>query len=305
MQCDRCEYACLADVEWQENKQGHHRPYMHCEDPFGWGKIPLEQADVQLWRTSFSHLADVAASLFGFQMPREEVITDRLWWLGGKNIAQRDVDFFLARGAYWDDAFHLFSRNGRLKECANPFVLVPYEVNGPSPFPSKAPVRSLASLLQFDDHQLHLRQEQVAETVRQIGAERQQTMIPIPTPPGTTWSQVLIEFANDDYVQISVGKERQYRSFAEMGFADLRKPVPTPSELWEHFRTLAKYEGRIGWDTAHAVADKDRNKVRKWISAIRQKLRAIFPDIADDPFESYHRARAYQLKCILRSTTEK
>ena len=88
-------------------------------------------------------------------------------------------------------------------------------------------------------------------------------LIPISTPPGTTWSQVMIEFANDDYLQISIGKDRHIRSIVEMGFADLRKPEPTPNELWEHFRTLAKFDGHIGWETSRAVVEKDRDKVRK------------------------------------------
>jgi hypothetical protein len=48
------------------------------------------------------------------------------------------------------------------------------------------------------------------------------------------------------------------------------------------------------------VAEKDREKVRKWISAIRQKLKAVFPDIAGDPFEPYKKVKSYQVKCMLR-----
>jgi hypothetical protein len=164
-------------------------------------------------------------------------------------------------------------------------------------------VRSLTSLLQYEANALQLRQEHLVGTIRSAGTIRQQQIIPIPTPHGTTWYQVLIEFANEEHVHICVGKDRYTRSFAEMGFADLRKPEPTPSELWGHFRTLAKYEGRIGWDTPGAVAEMDRNRVSKWMSAIRQKLLAVFPDIADDPFEPYEKVGAYQVKCVLRLRT--
>ena len=174
--------------------------------PWNGELIPLDRKDVQLWHTSFTHLADAVAGLLDFRAPREEVIPERLWWLGGKMIEQRDVDIFLAKGADWEDASQLFTRNGRMRECATPLVLVPCDVPVPSPFPSAAPVRSITSLLQCDGDHLRLRHEQLAETVRHIGAGRQQLIIPIPTSPGTTWSQVLIEFANDDYVQVSIGK---------------------------------------------------------------------------------------------------
>ena len=298
--CQRCASTCLADVEWRTTRDGPAEPYHQCDQSMAWGAIPLDRRDLQRWHTSFTHLADAIAIFLDFHVPREEVIPERLWWLGGKMIEQRDVDIFLARGADWTDAPQLFARSGRMQECATPLVLVPCEVPVPSPFPGTVPVRSLISLLQFDGCQLHLRHEQLAETIRHIGIERQQQTIPILTPPCTTWLQVVMEFANDDYLQISVGKERHVRSFAEMGFADLRKPAPTPSELWVHLRTLAKYEGRIGWDTPLAMTKKERGKVRKWISDIRLKLQTAFPDISDNPFEPYQTAKAYQTKFILR-----
>lgn len=155
-----------------------------------WGEIPLDRKDIQLWQTSFNHLANAVAGFLGFDTPREEVIPERLWWLGGKIIAQRDVDIFLARGADWEDAPDLFKRNGRIRESTTPFVLVPCDVPMPSPFPGTALVRSITSLLRVDGHQLQFRHEQIAEAIRQIDPERQQLMIPISTPPGTTWSQV-------------------------------------------------------------------------------------------------------------------
>jgi hypothetical protein len=214
-------------------------------------------------------------------------------------IAQRDIDLFLARGTGWADAAQVFSRCGRLRESPAPLVLVPADVPLPPPFPDAVTMLTLATLLQVDDDRLQLRQMHLAEAVRRMGRDRQQSLIPIPTPPGTTWAQVLLEFANDEYLQVTIGRERHVRSFAEMGFADLRKPVPTPSELWGHLRTLAEFGGRIGWDTSRAVAEKDRHRVRKWMSALRQKLRAAFPDISGDPFEPYAKVHAYQVKCIL------
>jgi hypothetical protein len=63
---------------------------------------------------------------------------------------------------------------------------------------------------------------------------------------------------------------------------------------------LAKYDGRIGWDTPGVVTVKDRNKVSKWMSGIRQRLQAVFQDITGDPFKPYKTAKAYQVKCMLR-----
>lgn len=300
VRCEYCEDACLMPIQWQASRQGDTRPFIHCRQPDGWGRIPLEPEDVESWQTSFTQLAQVAAGLLGLPAPREELIPDRLWWLGDKVIEHRDVDLFLAKGAHWDDAPHLFMRNGRVRECMTPLILVPHEMPMVSPFPNMAPVRSITSLMRCEANNLQLRHEQLAGTIRGLGRERQQLVIPIPTLPGTAWHQVLIEFANEDYVQVSIGRDKHSRSFAEMGFADLRKPESTPSELWVHFRTLAKYEGRIGWDTPGVVTEKDRKKVSKWMSGIRQRLQAVFPNIAGDPFEQYKKVKAYQVKCCLR-----
>ena len=299
--CTRCANTCIADVEWRVTDDGSARPYVRCEHTMEWGAIPLDRKDLQLWHTSFAQLADATARLLALQAPREEVVPERLWWLGGKMIAQCDIDVFLAKGAHWDDAAQLFMHNSRLRECALPLVLVPHTVPPFSPFPAEVPVRSLTALLHDDGTTVALRHEQLAATIRQRHAGGQQRVIPIPTAPGTTWAQVIIEFVNDEHVQIRVGTARYVRSFADMGCADLRKPAPTPSELWHHLRTLAKHDGHLGWATPDAVKERDRQKVRKWMSGIRQRLQAVFPDLAGDPFEPYARCRAYQTKCRLLS----
>jgi hypothetical protein len=300
VQCEACEHACLMPVQWQASGHGDARPFIYCRQPHGWGRIPLEPSDVECWHTSFTQLAHVAAGLLEMPAPREEVIPDRLWWLGEKMIERRDVDVFLAKGAHWDDAPQLFMRNGRLQECTTPLILVPHEMPAISPFPSVATVRSLTSLIRHDGHGLQLRGEQLADTVRHMGTERKQLLIPVPTSLETTWEQVDIVFVNDDYVQIQVDGARHSRSFAEMGFADLRKPVPTPSELWGHLRALAKFNGCIGWDTPGAVIERDRTKVSKWMSSLRHRLHAVFPNIAGDPFHRYKEVKAFQVKFSLR-----
>jgi len=144
LRCDWYDWGCLADIEWHATGDGDSRPYLRCRQPGGWGNIPLEPVDVESWLTSFTHLAYAVAGFLEFPAPREEVIPERLWWLGGKTIDQRDVDIFLARGAHWNDAPQVFLRNGRVRECATPLILVPDEVPATSPFPNTAPVRSLA-----------------------------------------------------------------------------------------------------------------------------------------------------------------
>jgi hypothetical protein len=287
---------CLAEIQWRTPEE----PYVRCEDGMAWGEIPLNRSDVHLWQTSFSHVAQATAGWLGLTAPREEVIPERLWWIGGMMLERKDLDIYLARGADWEDAPALFQTQGRLTESEAPVILVPHAVPAVSPFPVTAPVRSLTSLLHGDVDHLRLRSEQLTGTARRAGKKRKQQLIPIPTPPGTDWSHVFIEFANDEYVQIHVGTQRYTRSFAGMGFADLRIPAPTPSELWSHLRILAKFHGRIAWDTPGAVRDKDRGHVSKWMSAIRHRLQAVFPGIAGDPFYPYKKVRAFQVKCGLR-----
>ncbi|HEX2950996.1 MAG TPA: hypothetical protein VHV83_15740 [Armatimonadota bacterium] len=299
VRCPHCDSACLVDVEWQQRDGGRACPFLNCVHPHGFGMIPLVYEEVERWHFSCQDLVTAIARILDQQAPCDEIIADRLWWLGAHRIEQRDVDIFFARGVHWADAPHLFMQNTRITECVTPLILVPYDIPMTSPFPRTASLRSLASLLRYEDNQIHLRVEQIAGTIRQRTPERQQQVLPIPTHPDTNWLHVIITFANEEYVQIAVGKDQYLRSYAEMGFADLRKPTTPPSELWNHLRLLAKFNGRLGWDTP-AVSIKNRQKVSKWISGIRQKLQAVFPDIAGDPFEPYKKVKAYQTKCTLR-----
>jgi hypothetical protein len=121
-------------------------------------------------------------------------------------------------------------------------------------------------------------------------------------PDGTRWEQVSIEFINEDVVRIAVGGKVDHRDFAQMGFVDKRKPEERPDRLWGIFREFAKREGKIDWESSVDLPRAEQTKLKKWVSDIRTRLKAVFPQIPEDPFKPYRKVKAYETR--FRLTTK-
>lgn len=116
------------------------------------------------------------------------------------------------------------------------------------------------------------------------------------------WEQVAITFVNEHTVQIKVAGNIEHRSFDEMGFSDLRTKTSEfkPGGLWYIFRKLAEENGEITYqDSAGSFAEPE--KLKKWISQIRKKLKLIFPSISEDPFLLYKEAGGYKTRFLLNT----
>ena len=125
-------------------------------------------------------------------------------------------------------------------------------------------------------------------------------IIPFLVPEETKWENVFISFANEQTVQIKVGKQTKHRSFDEMGFSDARKAVSEPSGLWGIFRQLALLNGEMTFqDSANTFSDP--KKIKKSVSQIRKKLQAVFPNINGDPFHLYKQAKGYKTRFVLNT----
>ena len=115
-----------------------------------------------------------------------------------------------------------------------------------------------------------------------------------PTPPGTTWHQVSIQFISNDAAKISVGKLTKTFMFAEMGFKDHKKG-DQPDSLWRTLQTVfGRSNGEVAWKTDR-IDPKARANLKTQVKQLRKRLQSFF-GIEDDPFEPYRPIKAYKTK---------
>ena len=299
--CDGCDEACREDLEFVEGHAGGLvRAYVVCRlrDDIGRVAVPLER--LQRWAVDPNALAKVLAELVNAYGAVEELVRDRLWWLGQSKVRGRRVDVFLAVGAARPDADRVLGNVERVKECSSPLILVPWDSPLRSVFGIAAKALSLARLLTFEDGSLCIDRPEIEKAIGKEPAKRTQDVVPFPTPDGLTWQRLLIEFQNDEVVKIEAGSVVDHKTFADMGFADRRKKSEEPDKLWVVFRVLAKEEGRIRWGDDSEIPPAQRENLKTNVSDIRKRLRAYFPTIPGDPFKPYRKVKAYETKFVLR-----
>ncbi len=295
--CDGCEEACLEEVIWADSGESSPaRAYIVCRRRDDIGRVPVLTERLRSWQISLSALADRVRLLLDTGPVLEEIVEERLWYLGHVYLNERRTDFLLFRGAAWPDSRLLLNREGRLQECANPVILIPSEIPDNPPLLAPGKVLSLVRLLSLTIEGLKLDRGEIEGVLGRSRARRSQLVAPFQVPEGTCWEQVSIEFVNEDVVRIAVGGNVDHRDFAQMGFADKRKSEERPDRLWTVFLGLAKSEGKIGWGDSVDLPDGNRDKLKKWVSDIRTRLKAVFPQIPEDPFKPYRRVNAYETR---------
>jgi len=298
--CDGCEEACLETVEFIEAEDGALRAVVICSVHEDMAPVPVPLERLQQWALDLDGLARAVSDLSGASGSAEEIVPGRLWGLGRAQFDRRGVDLFLALGAARQDAPTVFGQAGRVREVTMPVVLVPGEVPVHPPFGPEAKVLSLVRMLSVDsDASLTLDRTEIEQQAAKRRAKRTHDVAPFPTPPGTKWEQVVIEFQSQEVVKITAGQVVDHKTFAEMGFADCRRRIEQPDQLWGVLRLMAQSEGRLAWRDDADIPPAKRPKVKQWIKDIRARLRAYF-QIEDNPFKPYRQVRAYETKFVLR-----
>lgn len=114
-----------------------------------------------------------------------------------------------------------------------------------------------------------------------------------PTPPGTKWDDVTIQFISDESIKISAKGVSKEFNYAEIGFKDNRRGV-VPDNQWKVLQHLAKCNGEISWKS-ETESLKDFPKFPKRIEILRKRLKDIM-GIDEDPFYPYKEIKSYKSK---------
>lgn len=107
---------------------------------------------------------------------------------------------------------------------------------------------------------------------------------------GTKWENIVIEFLNDEEVEIKAPKVKHKTNFKKMGFEGRGGK---PSVQWVFLGVLANHSGEINW------GDKEANKrFKKQAQLLAEGLQNYFK-LDYDPFYPYRQVKAYKVKMVL------
>jgi len=109
-----------------------------------------------------------------------------------------------------------------------------------------------------------------------------------PTPPGTTWPQIKIQFRDGHTVTIWAGEKTGRYSYGEMGMLNRKNNKPTVQ--WRWLEGFANSHGEIDWKNKYSAVTLKKQK-----QELSKRLRAFFR-IEDDPIEWIKGTKTYRCK---------
>jgi hypothetical protein len=109
-----------------------------------------------------------------------------------------------------------------------------------------------------------------------------------PTPPGTTWPQIKIQFRDGHTVTIWAGNQSGRYTYTQMGMASRKNGNPT--EQWKLLEGFANSRGQIDWHSRYAS-----DKLKKQKQELSKHLREFFR-LDDDPIEWVKDTKTYRCK---------
>ena len=122
--CEECEEGCWIKPHIREDPQTHQRVGTYfCRRNDDIGPFELDLSRKQRWAFSLSGLAKVVSKAVKPTGKVTELAPERLVMLGTANVDGKVRELFLARGAGWPDAEHVFGNCSRLKMASHPAVL--------------------------------------------------------------------------------------------------------------------------------------------------------------------------------------
>ena len=299
VECRGCEEACLMPVHVYLAQDGRPaRIFIACDKREDAGHILIEPATLEQWQIDISKFASLLATSLGTGHVPDEIIPKKAFYLGSLTInRKRRSAIFVVN----NDSLNLALEAGLPEQYPHPFFLVAAGLHGPQDM-KQGQVVPLSHVLLSSANGLAVDLEDLGEALSAKNRVRHD-VIPFSVPASTEWKHVFISFVNEQTVQIKGAGKTEHRSFDEMGFSDLRAGAneSRPSELWGVFQTLAKYRGDMTFQDSIETFDHPE-KVKKWVSQIRKKLRHVFPDIHGDPFHPYNKVKGYKTRFSLNTS---
>lgn len=153
--CDGCEEGCFIPVEFPPAETPlSTAPFIICNQRDDIGRVRVDPNRLKRWRVDPGLLAWVISKLLGIDQTPQELIRQRLWFLGKVGLTGGSPEVFLARGLTWTDAGETFGHDRDLRESLAPVIFAPGKPsNG---FLPNASLVSLDRLLSIQQNRLVL-----------------------------------------------------------------------------------------------------------------------------------------------------
>jgi hypothetical protein len=239
------------------------------------------------------------AEKLNIKIPPDQLIPGHLWEIG--KISSR-VRLFFMRDITKNDAIAVSAIfNERLKVMRG-LVLVPGDLPAPGILPEQVAAISLNDVIYLDSNKVVINHDLLSKQSEIIAGEKLKvTTIPIDVPASFSWQQVMIEFVSDEDVRICTVGEAELKSFADLGFANVRDGDPIKS--WHLLREFAGHEGVYDINHPSTIYPPEKirqlagagqllqsafsGKLRSALSDLSIKLKELFPGIKGKPFGVY------------------
>jgi hypothetical protein len=292
VECDGCEQACFVSV-FQSRRLEHGVPprfFIACEEREEVGRIPVSPATLEQWQIDIYQFVQLLTSTLGVKAEPEEIIPRQVFNLGSLTLKRKVRTLIFVANQ------QIFQANlgNDAVQGANPVFLIGAGQMGVENIAGGFAI-PLASILIDPETGINVDVEGLSALLSSSNKQAKRSdLVPLRPPKGTKWSQVIITFIDQETVQIKAPEFGETRRFDSMGFADGRKQS-TPSQLWEIFRVLAQFNGELNY-TESSQSFSDPEKLKSWVSQIRKKLQAAFPNISGDPFLPYKTSHGYKTR---------
>jgi hypothetical protein len=271
----------------------------------------MEFPDIFKSALRFNAVLKMLAEKLNIKIPPDQLIPGHLWEIG--KISSR-VRLFFMRDITKNDAIAVSAIfNERLKVMRG-LVLVPGDLPAPGILPEQVAAISLNDVIYLDSNKVVINHDLLSKQSEIIAGEKLKvTTIPIDVPASFSWQQVMIEFVSDEDVRICTVGEAELKSFADLGFANVRDGDPIKS--WHLLREFAGHEGVYDINHPSTIYPPEKirqlagagqllqsafsGKLRSALSDLSIKLKELFPGIKGKPFGVYDN-KQHQYKSVIK-----
>jgi hypothetical protein len=297
--CTGCEEGCLMPVHAVpafENRPA--RFFVSCDKREDVGRVPVDPTDLNQFQVDINAVVRLLGRAFGSTQSPVEIRKDRLYHITNAILAGKKRAVFILRGSTWQDGAEFIGGLGLdFETYPSPLILVPSDLP-PQGDRMHYMFVSLAHTTRIEEAGLVLDLNELTRRISTGRTAQDRNVVPFLLPPGIKWEDLIIRFVNEETVRVVVGSHTEHRTFRGMGFMNSRKTEETPDLLWSVLIWMAKHHGDIG-RTETSAKFHDPELMKKKISEIRKRLKAVFPTIPGDPFLPYEKVKKYQARFIL------
>lgn len=290
VRCDACEQDHVERVIPLDTLGRPRRWFLRCPDS---GRVTVDPFRLRRWVVQGDRFAARVADAAGVAGGVVELVPGRAWRLGKLSVAGRPRVILLCRGLTWSDGGGLVARVPALGSPATvllvPAVMPVRAAWGAGTMP---PVVLLTDLLTLSGPGLAFDRDLLTDSLSAGGRPPvKSATVRFPTPAGATWADLTLQ-VGAEHLTATVGAVTKTHTFAEVGFADLRREH-APDKVWALLRLFAIHFGTLPSRPGGAAGVQ--GAVKQTVLDLSRRLRNLF-HLDGRPFQHVSRVKEYRTR---------